>query len=42
MTKTQRDAIATPAIGLLIYQTNSTPGFYYYDGTAWKFNSGTA
>ncbi|MBC8046542.1 MAG: hypothetical protein H7Y00_07085, partial [Fimbriimonadaceae bacterium] len=35
MTKTQRDAIATPATGLLIYQTNSTPGFYYFNGTAW-------
>lgn len=35
MTKTQRDAIASPAIGLLIYQTNSTPGFYYYSGSAW-------
>jgi len=35
MTKNQRDAIAAPATGLLIYQTNSTPGFYYYDGTAW-------
>src|ERR1043165_3168461 len=35
MNKTQRDAIATPATGLLIYQTNSTPGFYYYSGTAW-------
>ena len=35
MTKTQRDAIATPATGLLIYQTNSQPGFYYYSGTAW-------
>ncbi|MEO8150895.1 MAG: hypothetical protein ABI723_24895 [Bacteroidia bacterium] len=35
MTKAQRDAIATPATGLLIYQTNSTPGFYYYNGTAW-------
>ena len=35
MTKNQRDAIAAPATGLLIYQTNSTPGFYYYSGTAW-------
>ena len=35
MTKTQRDAIASPATGLLIYQTNTTPGFYYYDGTKW-------
>lgn len=36
MVKTKRDAIASPATGLLIYQTNSTPGFYYYDGTAWQ------
>src|SRR6266581_1986949 len=35
MTKTQRDAIAAPATGLMIYQTNSTPGFYYYSGIAW-------
>ncbi|HYV91633.1 MAG TPA: hypothetical protein VE978_07620, partial [Chitinophagales bacterium] len=36
MTKTQRDAIPTPiTAGLLIYQTNSTPGFYYYDGSVW-------
>ena len=26
---------ASPATGLLIYQTNSTPGFYYYDGSSW-------
>src|SRR5215831_6066596 len=35
MTLVQRNAIVTPATGLLIYQTNSTPGFYYYNGTAW-------
>lgn len=35
MTKNQRDAIVLPATGLMIYQTNSTPGFYYYSGTAW-------
>jgi hypothetical protein len=35
MTKSQRDAIATPATGLLIYQTDQTPGFYFYNGTAW-------
>ena len=33
MTKAQRDAISSPAIGLLIYQTNSSPGFYFYDDT---------
>ncbi|TKC65239.1 hypothetical protein FBD94_01425 [Pedobacter hiemivivus] len=26
---------AAPATGLMIYQTDSTPGFYYYNGTAW-------
>ncbi len=35
VTLTQRNAIVTPATGLLIYQTNNTPGFYYYSGTAW-------
>ncbi|MGB3074916.1 MAG: hypothetical protein WBB36_06325, partial [Chitinophagales bacterium] len=36
MTKTQRDAIAGPTEGLLIYQTNNQPGFYYFDGSIWK------
>ena len=27
---------ANAAEGLLIYQTDSSPGFYYYDGTAWQ------
>jgi hypothetical protein len=41
MTKAQRDGIPiTPLTppGLLIYQTNNTPGFYYYAGTSggWK------
>jgi hypothetical protein len=36
MTKVQRDAIIKPATGLLIYQTNSTPGFYYYNGSSWQ------
>jgi hypothetical protein len=35
MTKNQRDAIASPVEGLMIYQTNSSPGFYYYDGSKW-------
>ncbi len=26
---------ATPNTGLLIYQVDNTPGFYYYDGTTW-------
>src|SRR5215472_14793035 len=36
MTLAQRNTIATPATGLLIYQTNSTPCFYYYNGSGWK------
>ncbi len=35
MTEAQRDAIATPATGLMIFQTDGTVGFYYYDGAAW-------
>lgn len=35
MTKVQRDAIAAPAVGLLIYQTNVNPGFFYYNGSTW-------
>jgi hypothetical protein len=35
ITKAQRDAIISPAEGLMIYQINNTPGFYYYTGIAW-------
>ncbi|MEO8148684.1 MAG: hypothetical protein ABI723_13645 [Bacteroidia bacterium] len=35
MTNAQRNAIVTPATGLLIFQTDGTKGFYYYNGTAW-------
>lgn len=35
MTDIGRLSISTPATGLLIYQTNATPGFYYYNGTSW-------
>lgn len=41
MTQAQKNAITSPATGLLIYQTNTTPGFYYYNGTAWvSFGAG--
>ena len=33
MTLAQRNAISSPAAGLLIYQTDNTPGFYYNAGT---------
>jgi len=35
MSQTQRNAISAPATGLLIYQTDNTPGFYFYNGSAW-------
>ena len=41
MTETERDAITAAADGLLIYQTDATAGFYYYNGTAWTALAGT-
>jgi hypothetical protein len=35
MTVTQRNTISNPATVLLIFQTNATPGFYYYIGVNW-------
>ncbi len=35
MTEAERNAIISPATGLLVYQTSGTSGFYYYDGTEW-------
>jgi hypothetical protein len=35
MTKTQRDAIPTPVAGLMVYQTDNTPGLRVYNGTNW-------
>ncbi len=36
MNQAQRDAIGSPAEGLLIFQTDNDPFFYYYDGSIWK------
>ena len=36
MTEAQRDAISSPATGLLIYQTNGISGLYYYNGSSWE------
>lgn len=35
MTIAQRNAIASPAQGLIVFQTDGTKGFYYYDA-GWK------
>ncbi len=35
MTAEQRAAISSPAASLLVYQTDETSGYYYYNGSAW-------
>ena len=35
MTLKKREAITTPAEGLIVYQTDENQGFYYYSGTTW-------
>ncbi|HET6993253.1 MAG TPA: hypothetical protein VFJ43_18100 [Bacteroidia bacterium] len=37
MTDVQKNAIGSPATGLLVYQTNTQPGFWYFDGTQWVY-----
>ncbi|MBK8701219.1 MAG: hypothetical protein IPN29_17445 [Saprospiraceae bacterium] len=42
MSRADRDLIASPANALLIYQTDETSGFYFYDNasTSWKILAG--
>jgi len=42
MTKAQRDAIATPVAGMMIYQTDNTPGLRVYNATNWMRFTETA
>lgn len=35
LTKIQKDAIESPTVGLMIYQTDEISGFYYYDDWNW-------
>jgi hypothetical protein len=42
MTAAQRTGIASPATGLLVYQTEAPVGFYYFDGLIWKQGIGPA
>ena len=37
MLETERTNITSPAQGLMVYQTDNTEGFYYYDGTSWMY-----
>lgn len=36
MTQAQRNAISSPATGLMIFQTDGNVGFYFYDGSSGK------
>ncbi len=40
MTAAQVAAISAPATGLLVYQTDGTTGFYYYNGSTWTIVGG--
>lgn len=35
VTQTQKNAIASPVEGLIVYQTTNTEGFWYYTGSQW-------
>lgn len=35
MNEAQKNSISSPAEGLMIYQTDGTKGFWYYNGTSW-------
>jgi hypothetical protein len=37
MTSIQRTAIANPAEGLMVYQTDETKGFWFFNGSSWVF-----
>jgi hypothetical protein len=42
LTQAERNAIASPANGLLVYQTEAPAGFYFYNGSAWVAIGGAA
>lgn len=40
MTTAEKENISSPAEGLMVYQTDVSPGFYYYDGATWTSVAG--
>ena len=42
MTENQRNAIVSPAAGLMVYQTDETLGFYFFNGSVWEKIDGVA
>lgn len=41
MTVSQRTQIGSPTAGLLVYQTDATSGYYFYNGTGWILLGGS-
>lgn len=37
MLESERTAVSSPVQGLMVYQTDNTEGFYYYNGSTWLF-----
>ena len=42
MSLEQRNIIPSPQTGLLIFQIDNTPGFYFYDGSSWLALTGSS
>ena len=40
ITQAEKNAITAPAAGLLVFQTDVLPGFFYYTGTSWRHLGG--
>ena len=40
MRMSERDSISNPSTGLLIFQIDNNPGFYYYNGNSWQIIGG--
>lgn len=41
MTQNERELIANPATGLLVYQINNSDGFWFFNGTTWEIIGGS-
>ena len=37
MLESERAAVSSPVQGLMVYQTDNTEGFYYYNGSSWLY-----